>query len=402
MIKYVIAVSLLLGAGVTSVSGQAPISSTAPAPPSIRVDPQQIRMLMDKARDATLKGNKTQADGYLEQLVEVARQGFITDDLDLASITLRKVLDLDPSFSSALFTLAELYRMTNPVLAVEYYNKYLRANPNDTNALLGRGMCYLGREKYALAVRDLQRLVDELDPTNVDGLAHLGLALAGRAGQRGPDPEMFKEAIQYFGRAVKLAEDRTDAESRAMLGKLKQRYAGLHFSYQMIMSLGSGGANYDEVIKYFADAITTLDKQVGNNPRDIQVLNTLQECYNKLMEVYLAQAEDDLKNPTPYLRLADVVQRATRITIRRSALMSLNYVEQAVEIAPENSVLQHKLMQALARIGMYEEAIKAVDKAAELDPRNKDQFDKLRKGLQEQLDKRKQTGGRPASPPAKP
>ena len=73
MTKYVTTALLLLGTAVTSVLGQTPISSIdpaepnaepTPAAPSIRVDPQQIRMLMDKARTATLEGNKAQADGY--------------------------------------------------------------------------------------------------------------------------------------------------------------------------------------------------------------------------------------------------------------------------------------------------------------------------------------------------
>ena len=375
MIKYAFATLVLLAASLGQTMAQ--MEETEP----VDLKQQQVRGLVDKAREATLKGDTKLADKYFSELVKLARDSYQRRDVDLSASILRRVLDINPNHPDALFTLAELYRVTNPVWAVDYYNQFLRISPTNAKALFGRGSCWLARQAYALAIEDLKRLVDELDPRNVAGLANLGLALAGRAAEKGYDADMLRDAVEYVQRAVAIAEASQDKELRDMLPELRQRLAKLSFTYQRVLAEGPGGGDYKAPIGYYNEAIRAIGERILADPTNMEALGQLKSCYDGLIEVYHAQVKKDPKDPQPYLTLADLVDARTKLDVRGAYILELEYIKKAAEAAPNNLEVQTRLAGAYHKLGMVKETLATLDKAAELDPQNKAKYDEIRARL---------------------
>lgn len=357
-----------------------------------KIDQQQIRVLLDKAREATLLGKTAEAQKSLDELVEIARQGFSIKDSEVSTSILRSILDLDPRHMGALFNLAEIYRHTSPLRAVNYYNLYLEANPNSQAALFGRGSCYLGREAYSLAIADLKRLVQELNPNHIPGLTNLGLATAGRAAEKNYDPEMMKEAVGHIQRAVELAEaSPEDPTAQAMLPDLRIRLARLNFNYQKILEQGSGGANFGEAVKLFGDAMKLVRQHVQSDPANPETINLLSQCYDGISGVYDAETQRNPQDPRPYLALADLVLiRTKEVDMLYAHVRSIIYLSRAIQKNPEMANLHVATARAYENLARFmavelrmnpqaavQKAIEAVSEAKRLDPQRADQYDQM-------------------------
>lgn len=124
------------------------------------------------------------------------------------------------------------YQFRNYNRAIEEYNKALEINPDDTLAILGRGLSYYASEQYSPALEDFNRLL-ELDPDFAIGYYNRGLTYSN-LGQT-------EAAIADFDLAIAL--DPSDYEAYYQRGV---NYADLE-NYQQAI------ADFDEAIRLNAE-----------------------------------------------------------------------------------------------------------------------------------------------------
>jgi tetratricopeptide (TPR) repeat protein len=366
---------LILGMGAAAWGQQAVVSSVTTRPAAAKspgISRDKVRILLDKAREEGMKGNDDEQKKYLGQLSEIARQAWELQDAETCGAIFKQILSVKVDFLDALLGLAELYRRTNPIMAVDYYTKYMALNPNDPSAYYGRGSCYLSRNMYTLAIQDLKNLVVRLEPNHVGGLANLALAIRGQAAVKANDPELFREALEYMVRAVQAAAESKDPDIRRMIPELKYRLSQMSFDYNRILvQAKSAQASYDETISRAKDAIQTAVEISNANPEDRQAMNQILLALDILGEVYGAQIQENPKNPAPYLEMAKLINQKLMVQERDSQLLILSYIRKAVEADPKVPQNWFLLFQGYAQLGMSKQALSAIEKALALDPMNK-------------------------------
>ena len=96
---------------------------------------------------------------------------------------------------------------------MEDYNIAVKLAPSSPAAYLGRGLAYVGLQKYGEAIKEYQWVL-KLDPHNTEALGNMGVAcmLAGRN----------MEAMSYFERA--LAQE-LDPQWRARIREMDKSTA---------------------------------------------------------------------------------------------------------------------------------------------------------------------------------
>jgi tetratricopeptide (TPR) repeat protein len=346
-----------------------------------QVNLNKVKLLLDQAKEALLQGDEEKANKFLGQVVEQARKAWDMNNATTAEAVFRQVLTLKPDNAEALFGLAELYRRTNPVMAVEYYTRYLQSHPSDPAAYYGRGSCYLARDAYSLAIQDLETLVTRLEPNNVGGLTNLALAYRGRAAEKNYDSDLFEKAVKYMRDAVTAAGNSNDEETKKILPELKYRLGRIIFEHQQILARSQmGEVNFAEAIDYLQQSIQDSFQVSLKNLDNQQALSQMVSAYDALAEVFDAQSQLNPKDPAPYLQLAQLANRRAMIIVRQSRILSLNYLKKAVELDPKNTQSWILLADAYAQLGNLKEATVAIDKALELDPENT-KFQEMKKQL---------------------
>jgi tetratricopeptide (TPR) repeat protein len=331
----------------------------------------QVKALLDKAREALIRGDEKAAGLSLSEVVAIARQAWDMGDITTSEAIFRQVLILKPDNAEALFGLAELYRRTNPIMAVEYYTRYILNHPGDPAAYYGRGSCYLAREAYSLAIQDLETLINRLEPNNVGGLTNLALAYRGRAIEQNYDPDLFKKAVDTMQLAVTAAQASDKEEIKKLLPELKYRLGRLIFEYQQIIAKAqSGKADFSEAIQSLEESIQESQTSSLHNLDDAQAINQMVLSYDALSEIYQAQSQLDPNNSTPYMELAAIAVQRTAALARQSQIAALGYVKKALEVDPAVAKNWATLADLYAQLGNVDEAINAIDKAIKLEPDN--------------------------------
>jgi tetratricopeptide (TPR) repeat protein len=346
-----------------------------------KINMGKVKILLDKAKDEILKGNEQEANKYLAELSDMARQAWDVQDITTSETIFRQILNTNDHYSDALLGLAELYRRTNPIWAVDYYTRYLKENPSDPAAYYGRGSCYLARNAFSLAIQDLQYLVDRLEPNHVPGLTNLALAYRGQAADKSSDPDLFKKAVEYMRRAVLAGGTLQDPEGKKMLPELKYRLGRLSFEYgQLLQKAQPGENNFDDAIRTLNDALGTARDQAYSDPENNEALNQVLSCIDALTEVYTAVAQINPKDPGPYLKLANLASQRVEIQNRGSLVLMSEYYKKALDADP--SVVETWVLQAniYKQLHDFKGAMNALNKAIALAPANLE-FKKMRDQL---------------------
>ncbi len=346
-----------------------------------KADMSKVKILLNKAKEAILQGDDNSANQSLSEVVAIARQAWDLGDITTSEAIFRQVLILKPDNADALFGIAELYRRTNPVMAVEYYSRYILNHPGDPAAYYGRGSCYLAREAYSLAIQDLETLINRLEPNNVGGLTNLALAYRGRAIEKNYDPDLFKKAVDTMQDAVTTAESSDSVEIKKLIPELKYRLGRLIFEYQQIIAKAQAGkANFTEAIQYLEESIQESKKEAKENLNYSKAIDQIILDYDALSEIYQAQIQFKPNDPTPYMQLAKIVNLRSDVLTRQARIIALAYIKKALEIEPSAANNWKALADLYIQLDNVKEAIKALDKAISLEPANTD-FQTARKKL---------------------
>jgi tetratricopeptide (TPR) repeat protein len=124
--------------------------------------------------------------------------------------TFTEYLAIDPDNVQALCAIAECYEnMNDPELALDYYTRAIKADPECPDAYYGKSLILMERHDYDLAI-GFASCALRLDPENAEYYYGLGAILL-----RIDDNEL---AAQAFWRAVRL--DPFDTESWLILSEL--------------------------------------------------------------------------------------------------------------------------------------------------------------------------------------
>ena len=89
---------------------------------------------------------------------------------------LKKQLELDPKNSSILGRLCTLYRLDNPLMALEYCRRGMEADPSNVNHAIGFGAALVQTRRFEGAVNILRNVL-EFAPGNATAHANLATAL---------------------------------------------------------------------------------------------------------------------------------------------------------------------------------------------------------------------------------
>ncbi len=352
-------------------------SSSEKLLPDMKISMDKVRVLLDKAKEESTRGNEQEENKYLAELNTMARQAYDLQDITTCETIFRQILNIKDNFSDALLGLADLYRRTNPIWAVEYYSRYLKDNPSDSGAYYGRGSCYLARDAYSLAIQDLQNLI-RLEPNHVPGLTNLALAYRGLAREKANNPDVFKQAVDYMRQAVQAAESGQDPESRKIIPDLKYRLGVLCFEYgQILQKAQPSESNFEDAIKSLNDAMNSAKDMADADPENVEAINQVLSCFDTLTEVYSALAKANPKDPFPFVRLAALTRQKIEIQNRSALVLMVGYYKKAVDVDPSAADIWGTLAQTYAQLRNFKGALNAVNKAVTLVPGNQE-YKKMR------------------------
>ncbi len=333
----------------------------------------EVKKLLDQAQEAILAGNEAKGDQILNEVVDLGYKAWNLKETTMAETIFRQILKLKPDHLKALFGLAELYRMTNPLWAIDYYTKYLQSNPGDAAGYFGRGTCYLQIGSYTLAIQDLKYLVTRLAPDHIEGLTNLALALRGKATEENYDPELYEQAIEYMKRAVDSAVQRVDEDKTLvnMIPELKYRLGRLMFEYQQVLARAKPeDVDYDQPVGILWEAVKDAENLLRENPRDEEMVNKILLCYDALTEVYSAKSKAKENDVDSYLQLAKLTEEKAHMLAYKQHIYGLFYLEEAVKNSDKTPEIWYELAKRYVFFGMGKEAIEAISKARTLAPQN--------------------------------
>lgn len=335
-----------------------------------QISMEEIQKLLNEAQQAILKGDEIKANEILDNVIEEGYKAWKLKLITTAETIFRQVLKLKPDNLKALFGLAELYRMTNPLWAIDYYTRYLQANPGDPAGYFGRGSCYLQTGSYTLAIQDLKYLVTRLAPDHIEGLANLALALRAKAVEENYNPDLYKEAIEYMRQAVAAATQRARENQQIIFAipDLKYRLGRLIFEYQQIISkVNPEQADFQGAIEAFNAAINDAKIILRAQPRNESMVNQILLAYDALTEVYLNESKLK-KDANIYKTLAKLAESKANMLAYSQYLKSLYYFENASKLNDKDPETWFEMAKKYAFFGIYNQAKEAIDKALTLRP----------------------------------
>ena len=275
--------------------------------------------------------------------------------------------------------------------AVWEYQKALGMNPQLATAYNGIGIAYTMLERYSEAVAAQQKAL-ALQPDFVE--AHAGLGLAHLKQNR------TEPALKHYRQAVALDPHFLEAHLKIAMILLNQgNYAAAAKAYQKIIALKTDDAEahhnlglcYAHQSRATSDtrqqldpdltnaALTALEKAVDLSAQSpiqppflpethylIGELQASKDDFNKAEKSYLTS-----KLPKAYHALAQLSAKKVDAEPRATLETARQYAQQAINLDPNVASYYNTLALIDFRRGDYQQAEKAIRKALELEPNNR-------------------------------
>lgn len=295
--------------------------------------------------------------------------------------------------------------------AIEYYNKSLLANPNDTDVWFAKGNAYVHLKQYDNAMISYNQAL-KINPSNEKILLNKGAALSKL--------NRYDEAIDIFDYIISIKPNISEEWSDSFLiwynkGTTlgwQERYEvaiecfeiAIHLKPNDAMSIHNKGVTlsrlgrYEEAIECFdsaleispnyesaliskgvalnnqgryEDALECFDKVICKNPKNINALNkkvkTLVNMENYEDAIYYCDGNVGL------------LINEEGLIAKVFALYQLNKTEEALEAynaAHELNLTDYTLMKNIGQmqllLGKYEDAIKSFDAYISMEPNDKE------------------------------
>ncbi|MEW6381954.1 MAG: sulfatase-like hydrolase/transferase [bacterium] len=276
-----------------------------------------------------------------------------------------KPVTLDPASREKLKSLGYVFTSDSGK------NKPVYPDPKRKVGLLRHfndGANYLGRQKYAEAIREFEKIIRE-DPKNIDAFTCLG-AVYQIMGKTAQAIEAYRQAValgpDHLDNLVQLGtlymgagqtEEGKDALERALKLNPKSREVYLNLGLYYI-----GKANW-------AEAKVQLEKCLELDPRYTLAQNHLVSVYYNLKEVDKAidlcktVLKADPKDPSALYNLGSIYMEQRKNTEALDAFRKL------IEVSPDYSRAYLSMGMVYAYQNSYDQAIASFQKAAAKDPK---------------------------------
>jgi tetratricopeptide (TPR) repeat protein len=273
--------------------------------------------------------------------------------------------------SMILFYIGNSYYFQNKFnQSLQYYNKSIEINPQDSDAWVGQGNALKNLNKYNEAIKAYNRAI-EINPHNSNAWYNKGFVL-DELGE-------LDEAIKAFDKAIKINPQNIDAwvGKGLVLDNLNKYDEALRASDKAIeinphnsIAWLSKGIDLFLLNKY-DEAIKAYDKVIEINPQDTPATFAMAGKGFALWQ--LNKSEEAIK---AFDQAIEINPRDTNAWgIKGLALQQLNKSDEAIkaydkaiEINPQYSDAWNGKGDTLSKLGKLDEAIKAYDKAIEINP----------------------------------
>ena len=302
-----------------------------------------------------------------------------------AEAELRQILELEPQLAEPNVLLAQILLARNREEdAANYLRAALRGNPShvDANVLLGRYLIGKGQREQAIRLLETAHSVNPNQPetqyllANLYGqLGRLSDALNLAKSLQRAEPKSARPWV-LIG-ALLVAEENprgaTDAFEKALAidARSGEAHRGLGQTYRLLGQNDRAEQSYRRALDLNGDDVVALN--------DLAWL--LSEIKKKPDEALpLAQKAERLAP-----RLAWVSDTLGWIHYRRQSYADAERVlSQAAERAPSNAVVRFHLGMTYAKLGRTHDAVSALRRAAQLDPKlaDRERIEKLIKELE--------------------
>jgi len=281
--------------------------------------------------------------------------------------------------------------------ALDHYNKVMEVDPDNARAYLLAGYTMRAMKQYENA-RELFRKVTVADPANPLGYHYLGSALA-RTGEMESAEEKFKKSLNLRPSFIEAREN------LARVLELQKKYPEAMEQYKIILKLKPGDKKISEHIKHIHDftaaesvdnvemaEVPPFEPDEANIHTQIGIIFYEQAVYMEAVDEFrLALANEENKGlrlviakiyellgrmdkaitEVEAYREAGVGEDSVEILLNLARLYGLNkemkksieLLQRAVAMEPENDRLYHALALAHMSLNEYENAHRNINKA---------------------------------------
>lgn len=157
--------------------------------------------------------------------------------------------------------------------AIEYFEKYLKLEPNDIGAKLNLGLCYIAAQRMPAAIDTLKRVTEE-KPNNY--FANRWLALAYSAS------DSMEQAVSTYDQLIKLALADTSGTDHSSDLNEAYRYKAV---YQIIAAAKIQKKKPDDAKRLYEEAFQSIQLALKYKPKDTRTLALLAQDYAYLGKI---------------------------------------------------------------------------------------------------------------------
>ena len=233
-----------------------------------------------------------------------ANEAMKTGDVERGLFFYVKALMFNPADTELLNRIARLHEFRkNPLLAVRAYTLALKADPDNIEALEGRGLLLLAADEALYAEQDLRRAV-ALDATAWRSWNGLGL-LAARNGSHDDAVRQFTAAIDYQpdlpmllnNRGYSRIQMRDFANAQADLSRAAA--AGYDKAWMNLGVMFAGNGRYEDAVKAYSEVVDEAEAlnrtgAAAAKRRDFKAAKKMFEQAIDVSPVYFPDAEQNL------------------------------------------------------------------------------------------------------------
>jgi pilus assembly protein FimV len=275
----------------------------------------------------------------IQELFTIAKEQIRKEKYDESRKLLRKVLEMQPDHSGAIFNLADIYCKTgDPEKAIKLFTQYLEKDPDNVELNSRLGELYLNMGDFRKA-EEIFKKIAQLAPEDRIAKMHLGLVSL----EQGDIENAYNMMEPFINEAIKNKDEdqaiiylnqilQKNDRHAPTLEKLAKIYINLSQVKPLISTLNTLSDVYIETENY-RKAHTVLEKLVdldSENTEFLKKFNWLRSQITLTEEEEAAPVEEEEKEVTSIL--AEEPAEAQEIIAEEEAIEEIKPLEEPEEI----------------------------------------------------------------------